>query len=131
MINKRARFILLSLFCTLLCFSLFSNSLPVLDEEGYLLIAENLIWERPYDWHLPWPPFNEENAYIYAHPPLFLWMVKLGTAIFPSLEMLQWGLALPWQILLGCSVSWLAFEKLQKIPYMDFPLCVDSLVCGV
>lgn len=113
MITQRAPFILLSTCCAVVFFSLLANPLPVLDEEGYLVIAEQMSWGRPYDWQLPWPPFDEENAYIYAHPPLFLWMIKLGRSYF-SLEALQWVLAIPWQVLLSASVAWLAFEQLKK-----------------
>jgi hypothetical protein len=111
--ESRANFVLASICCSLLFFSLLSNPLPVLDEGGYLWISENMSWDRPYDWKLPWPPYEEKNAYIYAHPPLFLWSLK-GLLSLCSIDVAQWGLALFWQTVLCGSVAWLSFDKLQK-----------------
>jgi hypothetical protein len=112
--NQKLPFIVLSTIVSVLFFSALANPLPVLDEEGYLLIAEQMRYARPYDWQLPWPPFEEENAFIYAHPPLFLWLVTALWSMEISLDMMQWVLAIPWQIMLCASVAWLSVERLQK-----------------
>ena len=70
-----ARFSLLAVMGTLLLLSLCWSSLPVLDEESYWAIARELNPLRPYDWELRWPPYTEQNSYIYAHPPGFLWWI--------------------------------------------------------
>ena len=113
--TSKVRFIALSIFLLTSRFAWLSQPLPALDEESYLWIAENLSWSRPYDWPLPWPPFDE-NAYVYAHPPLFLWMVKLAQGWTSSVGMLKLVLAIPWQILLVGSVAWLATER-SKHPW--------------
>lgn len=54
------------------------GQLPLLDEESYLDIANQLDLLRPYDWSRPWQPWGHEvpeNAYLYAHPPGHLWWV--------------------------------------------------------
>jgi len=53
---------------------------PVLDEESYLAISAQLDLLRPYHWWRPWPPWDgsaEPDAFVYAHPPLFLQWVAL------------------------------------------------------
>ena len=80
-----ARFSLLAVMGTLLLLSLCWSSLPVLDEESYWAIARELNPLRPYDWELRWPPYTEQNSYIYAHPPGFLWWIwgiqRLGASL--------------------------------------------------
>jgi hypothetical protein len=93
---------------------------PVLDEESYLEIAAALDPARPYDWWRPWPPWGsgrEADAFVYAHPPLFLlwvhawWRLGGGVAVWP----LKVAAALPWSLLLGWSVGRLA-ERLARRP---------------
>ncbi len=53
---------------------------PVLDEESYLAIGAQLDLLHPYHWWRPWPPWDgsaEPDAFVYAHPPLFLQWVSL------------------------------------------------------
>ncbi len=60
--------------------ALFMPAAPVLDEESYLDIAAQMPWARPYDWYRAWQPWGAEvpeNSYLYAHPPLHLWWIKL------------------------------------------------------
>ena len=104
--------------------ALCSSPLPVLDEESYLAILAQYDPAQPYDWWRPWPPWNGENegdAFVYAHPPLFLnwiWMWTKGMAIAPKMV---WGLkvalALPWAALLGWSVGFLATRYTRR-PWM-------------
>ena len=62
----------------LLCLSVavfLAASVPILDEESYLAITQNFDVLRPYHWWRPWPPWyggSEPDAFVYAHPPLFL-----------------------------------------------------------
>ncbi len=67
---------LLCIFAALLL----AAPVPVLDEESYLAIAAQLDLARPYHWWRPWPPWDgsaEPDAFVYAHPPLFLQWVSL------------------------------------------------------
>ena len=79
------RFSLLTVMGTLLLLALCWSSLPVLDEESYWAIAGEIRPTRPYDWQLRWPPYAEQNAFIYAHPPGFLWWIwglqRLGASL--------------------------------------------------
>lgn len=59
---------------------LLAAPVPVLDEESYLAIGAQLDLLRPYHWWRPWPPWDgsaEADAFVYAHPPLFLQWVAL------------------------------------------------------
>ena len=79
---------------------------PVLDEETYLYIAEQLQPKRPYDWILPWPPYDTEDAFVFAHPPLFLWWIWLLTSWFEfGLGTSKFLAAFPFQVLLGCAAA--------------------------
>lgn len=98
---------------------LLSGPLPVLDEESYLEIGGQLDLLHPYSWWRAWPPWGnqrEADAFVYAHPPLFLewvalWMrAALGrSAAGEPAEALIWPLkvaaALPWAGLLGWCVG--------------------------
>ena len=44
------------------------SSHPILDEGSYLWIAKRFSFAKPYDWPLPFPPFDD--AFVFAHPPL-------------------------------------------------------------
>jgi 4-amino-4-deoxy-L-arabinose transferase-like glycosyltransferase len=70
---------LLALLC-ILAAVLLAAPVPVLDEESYLAIADQLDIARPYHWWRPWPPWDgstEPDAFVYAHPPLFLQWVAM------------------------------------------------------
>lgn len=104
--------------------ALLASSLPVLDEESYLAIAAQLEPARPYDWWRPWPPWGgarEADAFVYAHPPLFLWWVWLwgGSASFApaAVKAMKVAAALPWAALLGWSVGRLA-ERYTRHPWL-------------
>ena len=82
------------LICTTVCL-LMSPTPHVLDEETYLWIANEMAWGKPYDWHMPFPPFTE-TGFVFAHPPLFLWWVKwLGDGAL---------VAIPWLVLWWCKI---------------------------
>lgn len=68
-------------------------------------------WARPYDWKMPWFPF-EEHGFVFAHPPLFLYWVKAIQSWF-GLSTAQWILGCPWQLLFLFSVNKL-FQKFLK-----------------
>ena len=79
-----------AVFCLLL-----SPEPLLLDEETHRYIAENTSILRPYDWAMPFPPFHE-TGFVFAHPPLFHWWLKLvGNSLFT---------ALPWLVLWWCGV---------------------------
>lgn len=89
-----------------------STPLAVLDEESYLYIAENIFPKRPYDWSLPWPPYSTDDAFIFAHPPLFMWWVWLLKSWFGfSIVATKVLAGLPAQIILGISVVSLCRPK--------------------
>ena len=94
-------------------------SLPVLDEESYLAIAEQLRFARPYDWSFSWLPHGDRDAYVYAHPPLFLWWVKVWLGLLgEGILAWKWLMSIPFQLLLGGSVAWFA-SKTEK-PWLAF-----------
>lgn len=83
-----------------------SVPLPVLDEETYLYIAEQIQPKRPYDWILPWPPYDTEDAFVFAHPPLFLWWIWLLTSWLElGVGASKLMAALPFQVMLGAAAA--------------------------
>lgn len=101
-----------ALFFTLIS-SVLSSVYPVLDEESYLYIAQEMSVSRPYDWTLPWPPYSQ--SYRYAHPPLFLVWVKLCFSLCPqSIGWLKFFLGLPFRLLLGFSAGWFFYTHLPQ-----------------
>ena len=93
--------------------SVLASAYPVLDEESYLYIAEEMSLSRPYDWMLPWPPYSQ--SYRYAHPPLFLLWVKVGVLLFAqSIGWLKLFLGLPFRLLLGFSAGWFFHAQIPK-----------------
>ncbi len=77
---------------------------PVLDEESYLAITANLDPLRPYHWWRPWPPWyggSEPDAFVYAHPPLFLMWVGVVQEWSDGLLGSRWAAGLPFALLLG------------------------------
>jgi hypothetical protein len=60
--------------------ALFMPAAPVLDEESYLDIARQMPWLRPYDWYRAWQPWGAEvpeDSFLFAHPPLHVYWIKL------------------------------------------------------
>lgn len=105
-----------------LCALLLTAPMPVLDEESYLDIAGQLDPARPYGWWRPWQPWGlsqPEDAYVYAHPPLFVFWVKAWLSQGQGLPVSAVKLAagLPWAMLLGWSAGRLA-ERLTRQPWL-------------
>ena len=77
----------------------------LLDEETHLYIAKHTSFQRPYDWAMPFPPF-QETGFIFAHPPLFHWWLKLvGNSIVTALPWLILWWAGGWKLAKHCQVS--------------------------
>lgn len=120
---------------------LLSGPLPVLDEESYLEIGGLLDPLRPYDWWRPWPPWGsqrEADAFVYAHPPLFLEWIALWLPATAGrfgagepVEGLVWPLkvaaALPWAGLLGWCVGRLC-ERWGPQPWRSAALWLSAPV---
>ncbi len=85
----------------------FLGKAPAIDEEGYLWIASQLSWLRPYDWTRVWPPYDG-TAYAWAHPPLHLYWLSLWSSLTTNLLALRVVVGLPLIALLACSVHRLA-----------------------
>ncbi len=102
----------------------FMPAAPVLDEESYLDIAQQLSWARPYDWYRAWQPWGAEipaDAYLYAHPPLHLWWIKLtGGARVAGLL---------WAGLLGLSAGLLCEQG--RDPWGSAALFISSPIVGL
>ena len=121
------------------------HSIPVLDEESYWKIASQMSWGRPYDWKMPWFPF-EERGFVYAHPPLFLYWVKLVQS-FAGMSLAQWILGVPFQALFLFSAHqvlrtflkpqnyWYALVLLLSSTVVYLPLTrslmPDLMVCSI
>ena len=92
--------------------TLLRSSYPVLDEESYLFIAEQLSLSRPYDWLLPWPPYTD--SYRYAHPPLFLiWIHCIVQLVGENIFWLKTLAGLPFQLMLGGCIGWFASTQVR------------------
>lgn len=74
---------------------------PAVDEESYLWLGRVLSWGEPYAWSRAWPGVEGQ---VYAHPPLFLWWMKL-------LSPLGLGARLP-------SLGWVALYALGAATWM-------------
>lgn len=112
----------------LLFLSLGQHSIPVLDEESYWKIADQMSWSRPYDWKMPWFPF-EEQGFVYAHPPLFLFWVKFVQSWF-DISLAQWILGIPLQILFLYSIDQF-FQRFLRPQNYWFALILLLLSAGV
>jgi len=100
----KKRIVRCALLYAFLCF-LVGSAYPVLDEESYLFIAKQLAIARPYDWSLPWPPYGD--SYRYAHPPLFLFWIRLvSTIVGDHVLWIKLVAGLPFQLLLGGVMGW-------------------------
>jgi len=123
--------------------ALLTAPLPVLDEESYLAIAAQFDPSAPYDWWRPWPPWNGErevDAFVYAHPPLYLWWVWMWTqqsGVEPEMiRGLKVALALPWAALLGWSMGFLAERYTRRhwmacIGWLATPITLLGLQRGL
>ncbi len=104
-----------------LCAVVLSATVPVLDEESYLDIADQLAWGRPYSWWRAWQPWGLQrpaDAFVYAHPPLFVLWVKAWLSQGKALPVgaVKVAAGLPWAMLLGWSAGRLA-ERLTRQPW--------------
>ena len=101
---------------------------PVLDEESYLAITANLDPLRPYHWWRPWPPWyggSEPDAFVYAHPPLFLTWVGFVQEWADGLLGARWAAGLPFAALLGWSGGRL-IEGVTRYPRLALALWLSS-----
>lgn len=72
-----------------------------IDEESYLWLGKQVRWSDPYDWSRNW---QGQAGWLYAHPPLYLWWMKLWSFLeHPALIRLVGGL--PWVALYGWSAA--------------------------
>lgn len=99
-----------------------ASGVPVLDEESYLDLARQLDPARPYDWWRAWQPWGEArppDAYVYAHPPLFLMWLEawMGEGRALPVRALKAAAALPPAMLLGWSAGRLA-ERVTRRPLL-------------
>ena len=108
-----------------------ASAVPVLDEESYLDIAQQLDPSRPYDWWRPWPPWGLErgaDVFVYAHPPGFLiWVwawVRLAGGIV-QIAPLKIAAGLPWAMLFAWSLGRLA-ERTSRRPWLVSAVWVSS-----
>ena len=77
----------------------------LLDEETHLYIANHTSILKPYDWVMPFPPFHE-TGFVFAHPPLFHWWVKLvGDSILTAVPWLLLWWSGVWRLARHCRVS--------------------------
>ena len=85
---------------------------PSVDEESYLWIAARLDPLRPYDWTRIWQPFDAD-AFVFAHPPLFLWWMALFQGLQEQLWLHRALAGLPFVALYAWSVARLAARCCQ------------------
>ena len=114
-------------------------SVPVLDEESYLAIAAQLDPARPYDWWRPWPPWHgdrEADAFVYAHPPLFLWWVWAIQQLELPFTVARRLAGVPWAAILGGAVGVIAQQTCRRpglaaLSWLCAPVVVLSLQRGL
>ncbi|HND34323.1 MAG TPA: glycosyltransferase family 39 protein, partial [Myxococcota bacterium] len=82
----------------------------VLDEESYLWLGKQVFEHGAYGWSRLWPPWDGD-AFVYAHPPLFLYWVAFWEQWTELVPLLRLGVGLPWSLLLGASAAWLALRS--------------------
>jgi hypothetical protein len=126
----------------LLCLSVavfLAASVPILDEESYLAITQNFDVLRPYHWWRPWPPWyggSESDAFVYAHPPLFLEWVAFWQSLAGGVVQTRLLAAVPVAALLGWSGGRLIDEtcrrpKLGLACWVGAPIVVLGLQRGL
>lgn len=82
----------------------------VLDEESYLWLGKQVFEHGAYGWSRLWPPWDGD-AFVYAHPPLFLYWVGMWERATELVPLLRVGVGLPWSLVLGASAAWLALRS--------------------
>ncbi len=98
----------LSALLTLSIAVFLAASVPILDEESYLAITRQFDVLRPYNWWRPWPPWfggTEPDAYVYAHPPLFMTWVAVVQEWADGVRPVRLLTSLPPAALLGWSAG--------------------------
>jgi hypothetical protein len=123
-----------------LCLAVFlAAGVPVLDEESYLAITKNLDILRPYNWWRPWPPWfggTEPDAFVYAHPPLFLAWVAVVQDLTDGLRPTRLLACFPPAALLGWSAGRLITgmsdrPRLGLAVWLSSPIVVLGLQRGL
>ena len=117
----------------------FAAGVPILDEESYLAITANFDVTRPYHWWRPWPPWycgSEPDAFVYAHPPLFLNWVAMAQSIADGIRPVRLLASVPPAALLGWSAAQLMNghskrPKLVLALWLSSPIVVLSLQRGL
>lgn len=118
----------LSVLLCLLVAVFFTATVPVLDEESYLAITANFDPLRPYHWWRPWPPWfggTEPDAFVYAHPPLFLQWVAFVQRLAEGLQPIRLLAGVPFVILLGWSAGRL-LERTCRHPRLALAVWLSS-----
>lgn len=107
---------------------------PMLDEETWLWLARNASFARPYDWWRPGPPWGDlpaPDAYVFAHPPLFLGWLQLLAPAARDLAEWRWLASLPFAALYGLSVGWLAERTPRPWPALALALSGPVVVLAL
>ena len=106
----------------------FAAGVPILDEESYLAITANLDPLKPYHWWRPWPPWfggTEPDAFVYAHPPLFLGWVATVQHFADGLRPVRLLASVPPAALLGWSAARLLSGSCRR-PRLGLALWLSS-----
>ena len=116
----------LSLLLVLSIAVFLAASVPILDEESYLAITVQFDVLRPYHWWRPWPPWfggTEPDAFVYAHPPLFLTWVAVVQDWAEGIRPVRLLASIPPAALLGWSAGRLLEGLTRRRFYgrADFP----------
>jgi hypothetical protein len=108
---------------------------PILDEESYLAITAHFDVWRPYNWWRPWPPWyggTEPDAFVYAHPPLFLEWVAMWRGLSDDPVVARALCGVPMAALLGWSAGRL-IERVSARPALAMAVWFSApiVVLGV
>ena len=118
----------LSLLLVLSIAVFLAASVPILDEESYLAITAQFDVLRPYHWWRPWPPWyggTEPDAFVYAHPPLFLAWVAVVQDWAEGIRPVRLLASIPPAALLGWSAGRL-LQGMTRRPMLGLALWLSS-----
>ena len=107
------------------------SSHPILDEGSYLWIAKRFSFVKPYDWPLPFPPFDD--AFVFAHPPLLLMWIAILQKLGLSGWFLKMAAGIPLWFLLGYAsyrLCLLYSSEPKKSFAMWFSLPIVMMACS-